>query len=166
MRRMQWSSIFLALAVLTSTAFAANYNRSNSGGCASCEPRSGYAAPACAGPIGYDLAPGCCECPPSACDNAWAGYCQEKARWQAFWTRVGAPKPKCVTTVRSTSVPTPAGVTRLPPVGSQPAATTPNGLQPIPEPTAVEPRAIEDKAYAPLEKPIPNETLRRRPATR
>ncbi|MBN2579757.1 MAG: hypothetical protein JXB10_12275 [Pirellulales bacterium] len=52
-----------------------------------------YCGPACYGPPGFCLVPGCCECPPTACDNAWAGYCQEKARWQAFWTRVGTPRP-------------------------------------------------------------------------
>ena len=163
MRWMQLGSALLALVVLTSPAFGANYNRNGSGGCASCERSSGYGAPACAGPAGYNLAPGCCECPPSACDNAWAGYCQEKARWQAFWARVGTPRPKCGTAVSYTSGPTPAGVTRLPPVGPQPATAEPasDGLQPIPEPAPVESRKTEDKAYPPLDKPIPNEALRR-----
>ena len=160
MRRMQLSSALLALAVLSSSAFGANHTR---GGCASCERSSGHGAPACAGPIGYNLKPGCCECPPTACDNAWAGYCQEKARWQAFWARVGTPKPKCGTTVSYTNVPTPAATNRLPPVGPQPKATepVPNGLQPIPEPTPVEPRTSDDNAYPPMDKPIPSEALRR-----
>jgi hypothetical protein len=51
-----------------------------------------YRGPACFSPPGYCLAPGCCECPPSACDNAWDGYCEEKAKWQAFFSRVGTPK--------------------------------------------------------------------------
>ena len=54
MRRMQLSSALLALTVLASSAFGANHNR---GGCASCERSSGYGAPACAGPIGYNLRP-------------------------------------------------------------------------------------------------------------
>jgi len=37
----------------------------------------------------FGTTPSCCECPLSACDNAWDGYCQEKARWRAFWRRVG-----------------------------------------------------------------------------
>jgi hypothetical protein len=49
--------------------------------------------PACFSPPGCYLAPGCCECPPSACDNAWDGYCQHKAKWQAFFTKVGTPPP-------------------------------------------------------------------------
>ena len=35
----------------------------------------------------------CCECPPSPCDNAWASFCEENARWQAFWHQYGTPKP-------------------------------------------------------------------------
>jgi hypothetical protein len=163
MRWMQWGSALLVLAALASPVTAANYGRNTTGGCASCERTSGYAAPACAGPIGYSLTPGCCECPPSACDNAWAGYCQEKARWQAFWSRVGTPRPKCGTAVCYPAGQTPTGATRLPPVGPQSAPTEPagNGLQPIPEPIGVEPPKTEDTAYPPADKPIPNEALRR-----
>ena len=35
-----------------------------------------YCAPACAAPC-YGMVPGCCEFPPSCCDNVWDGYCQE-----------------------------------------------------------------------------------------
>jgi hypothetical protein len=63
--------------------------------CGEVSPQSfySYSGPACFSPPGYCLAPGCCECPPCACDNAWAGYCEQKARWQAFWTQVGMPHP-------------------------------------------------------------------------
>jgi hypothetical protein len=63
--------------------------------CGEASPHSyyNYSGPACFGPPGYCLAPGCCECAPCACDNAWAGYCEQKARWQAFWTGVGMPHP-------------------------------------------------------------------------
>ncbi len=54
-----------------------------------------YGGPACYSPPGYCLQWGCCECPPSACDNAWDGYCEEKAKWQAFFTRVGTPRVYC-----------------------------------------------------------------------
>ena len=37
---------------------------------------AGYCAPACAAPC-YGTVPGCCEFPPSCCDNVWDGYCQE-----------------------------------------------------------------------------------------
>jgi hypothetical protein len=67
-------------------------------GCASCGGSDmgsyrSYRGSACYSPPGYCLAPGCCECPPSACDNAWDGYCQEKAKWQAYFTQVGTPRP-------------------------------------------------------------------------
>lgn len=48
----------------------------------------GLGARACAGSY-YGMQPGCCECPPSPCDNAWAGYCDEKAKCRAFWHRFG-----------------------------------------------------------------------------
>jgi hypothetical protein len=41
---------------------------------------------------GYSLAPGCCEQSRRCCDNAWAGYCEHRAKVEAFWARVGVPK--------------------------------------------------------------------------
>lgn len=85
---MRWSCWILALlaaAGLTNTPSA-----------------SSGAGPACAS--SFNLVPGCCECPPSCCDNAWVGYCEEKARWQGFWTRMGTgaglarwSRPACAT---------------------------------------------------------------------
>ena len=46
----------------------------------------------CGTPAGYCLAPGCCEYSRHCCDNAWAGYCQHRAKVDAFWSRVGGPK--------------------------------------------------------------------------
>ncbi len=45
----------------------------------------------------YSLSPGCCEPRRHCCDNAWDGYCQERARWDAFWCKVGtgAFLPSC-----------------------------------------------------------------------
>jgi hypothetical protein len=64
-------------------------------GCGGMSNRSynSLSGPPCFSPPGCSLAPGCCECPPSACDNAWAGYCQHKAKWQAYFTKVGTPRP-------------------------------------------------------------------------
>ena len=56
--------------------------------CPNCEQYYTLGAPACASPF-LGWVPGCYECPPSACDNAWATYCHEKAKWKAFWHRVG-----------------------------------------------------------------------------
>jgi hypothetical protein len=66
-------------------------------GCASCGGNDtggyrSYRGPAGFSPPGYCLAPGCCECPPSACDNAWDGYCEEKAKWRAYFAQVGTPR--------------------------------------------------------------------------
>jgi hypothetical protein len=40
------------------------------------------------GPV-YSLSPGCCESRHHCFDNAWDGYCQERARRDAFWCKVG-----------------------------------------------------------------------------
>ena len=37
----------------------------------------------------YALAPGCCEPRRHCFDNAWDGYCQERARWDTFWCKLG-----------------------------------------------------------------------------
>jgi hypothetical protein len=52
-----------------------------------------YAARACAGRYDGEGTAGCGGQTCLACDNAWDGYCQEKARWHAFFYRVGTPKP-------------------------------------------------------------------------
>ncbi|MGA2062731.1 MAG: hypothetical protein ABSG67_19845 [Thermoguttaceae bacterium] len=89
MRWLGWATaVSLLLLVNSSITYA---------GCASCGGNDmgsyrSYRGPACYSPAGYCLAPGCCECPPSDCDNAWDGYCEEKAKWQAFFTRVGTPR--------------------------------------------------------------------------
>lgn len=89
MRLLALASV-LSLLVTVQSAWA--------GGCASCNGNDNgsyksYRGPACSSPPGYALAPGCCTCQPSACDNAWDGYCEEKAKWQAYFREVGKPKP-------------------------------------------------------------------------
>jgi hypothetical protein len=39
------------------------------------------------------LVPGCCENTHPCCNNAWAGYCEHRAKVQAFWAKVGTPRP-------------------------------------------------------------------------
>jgi hypothetical protein len=46
-----------------------------------CEP--------CATPPGFALEPGCCEEHRHCCDNAWAGYCDHRAKVDACWSQVG-----------------------------------------------------------------------------
>lgn len=107
MRWIRWASALLGVCGLVSAAagFEPAYGPATTR--PSCECYRTLGAPACASPfVGW--APGCCECPPSACDNAWAGYCDQKAKWKAFWYRVGSgvhlhrpvpvayqPKPVC-----------------------------------------------------------------------
>jgi len=65
-------------------------------GCANCQScaggmpceGTGFGAPPCAAPL-FGGTPGCCQMAPTPCDNAWDGYCQERAFWQAIWYRVG-----------------------------------------------------------------------------
>ncbi len=58
-------------------------------GCAGCDQYGTSSAPACMAPF-PGMKPGCCESRPTACDNAWEGFCQEKAPWRAFWSRLGS----------------------------------------------------------------------------
>jgi hypothetical protein len=37
----------------------------------------------------YNLAPGCCEPRRHCFDNAWDGYCQERAKWDTFCCKLG-----------------------------------------------------------------------------
>ena len=93
MRATGW--VFVA-AIIGLTSSAAGHES----GCAQCNGGAGaaqaaLAAEACAGPGGYTLVPGCCELSRHCCDNAWAGYCQHRAKVDAFWSRVGGPKLHC-----------------------------------------------------------------------
>lgn len=57
-------------------------------------PMSQYgalAAPACGAPNGYAGYQACCPKSPHCCDNAWACYCEWKAKWHSLWSRVGEP---------------------------------------------------------------------------
>jgi hypothetical protein len=89
---MRWTHWVFAVAVLGLTNIAAGYQP----GCTSCNgaPRASYGfdAEACASPCGHCLVPGCCEGHRRCCDNAWAGYCDHRAKVEDFWSRVGTPK--------------------------------------------------------------------------
>lgn len=77
MRSMCWVASVLAICGLVGTAAGLDPIPS---GCATCNSRGwygAYAAPACAAPA-FGMVEGCCERAPSCCDNAWAGYCQER----------------------------------------------------------------------------------------
>ncbi len=81
-------------------------------GCVTCKggPAAGLGAPACRGPM-FGTEPGCCEHPATPCDNAWAGFCQEKLKWNQFWHQVGTGH-------------------RVPPRARAPARTWTPGLRP------------------------------------
>ena len=87
MRWICWMPALLAVVGLAFTA-AGQAPAWGAGPCVSCEKYGTLSAPACASRY-LGLTPGCCECPPSGCDNAWATYCCEKARWMPFWHRFG-----------------------------------------------------------------------------
>lgn len=109
-----------------------------------------YCAPAC-GASFCGLVPGCCEFPPSACENAWVGYCEERAKWKAFWYRVGVPG--------TTSCSQPTAAWPCPPDPSQPmvqpspATSGPPTVQPLP-PVPAEPSGpAEPPALPPVPPP-------------
>ncbi|MGW8256150.1 MAG: hypothetical protein ACWGMZ_01560 [Thermoguttaceae bacterium] len=95
---MRWLS--LAFVPCLFVLLLTNGSNSFAAGCINCGGNDAasyraYSGGACFAPPGFCTAPGCCQCPPSACDNAWAGYCQHKARWQAYFYNVGVPKARC-----------------------------------------------------------------------
>jgi hypothetical protein len=121
MRWIRWAFVPLAVCALMSAVTGFDCTSVEGGTCASCSQSCGYGAPACAAPF-FGWQPGCCESPPSPCDNAWAGYCQEKARCKAFWCRLGTGGRTCYGT--------PSG-------GCEPMAVSPKPfVQPVPAPTA------------------------------
>ena len=83
MRWMGWASALLSVYALACPA--AGFEPGCGAGCGTVH--RAYGAGACAAPA-YGWEQGCCEHPPSCCDNAWAGYCEEKARWEAYWRQV------------------------------------------------------------------------------
>jgi len=142
MRWICWALALLAVCVVASSAVAVGP------GCTSCDKYGTLGAPACAWQF-CDFAPTCAQCVPSACDNAWATYPQEKARRMAFWHPVGTggscrsshgccrhPMPSNYQPVFSTPQPVPA---RQPvpaeieaPVPAEASGIVP--LPPVPQP--------------------------------
>jgi hypothetical protein len=118
----------------------------------------------CCAPPGYCLAPGCCEFQRRCCDNAWAGYCQHRARVEAFWAGAGVPKPRCrpagywgAPTAACPEGP-PAGVPPMPAVGPasrlepRPAVAPLPPLPPSPATPVASPPApdnVTTRAYHP-----------------
>jgi hypothetical protein len=77
MRSMCWVAPVLAICGLAGTAAGLD---PIGGGCATCNGGglyAAYAAPACAAPA-FGMVEGCWERCSPCCDNAWAGYCQER----------------------------------------------------------------------------------------
>jgi hypothetical protein len=140
---MRWVAVVLTGVVIAGLAGSAVGQPS---GCAGCNgktlfPYAGHwsmdGAPCCS-PPGFTLVPGCCECSRHCCDNAWAGYCDHRAKVENFWSRVGVPKPhRCCPVVQSTA-PTPAcPEAPMPDVRPAPQLTpTPAAAAARPAPTA------------------------------
>ncbi|MHC4177841.1 MAG: hypothetical protein ACYSWU_10055 [Planctomycetota bacterium] len=189
MRWIRWACVPLAVCVLTSTAAGIDFKYGSWSPWGSCGQRSsyGYDAPACAAPY-YGFQPGCCELPPSPCDNAWAGYCQEKARMRAFCHRLGTGGGTYCGPTSGSSQPMPAAVDpsvdplpagshgpESPPVprapgqppapggaslpSAPPPPGPPGGLREAPLPPL--PVDLEEPtALPPLPRPLPDETTR------
>jgi hypothetical protein len=132
-------------------------------GCAGCggQPagwqayQAALSGEACASPPGFSLGAGgtpCCWTNQSpCCDNAWDGYCEHRARVQAYWYQVGTPRPGCYPVLRSMPrvVQTrvyygcpPATVQRLPaptPVTASPNVPSTPSLSPVPDSPKLQP---------------------------
>jgi hypothetical protein len=112
-------------------------------GCAQCNRNTtvgqttGWALDAEAGrtPPGYSLTPGCCEWSRPCCDNAWAGYCEHRAKVDAFWSRVGGAKPTCRAAACRQAMPAACDPCPCCVMQSAPTAT-PDAVSPAPTPAA------------------------------
>jgi hypothetical protein len=122
---------------------------------------------ACCSPNGYagssPIHSSCCCNSNPCCNNAWDGYCEHKARVQAWVSRIGAkpqwcpcvPRrassivPPCVEYSAPTAQPTPAvaPVKRLPTVRPMPAV---GPTQTLPSEPPAPPAEASEKAYQPL----------------
>ena len=132
---MRWTGWVLLVGVIGLTGPVAGYEP----GCATCNGgpaaatriRPGFDADPGMGPAGYCLAPGCCEEHHHCCDNAWAGYCEHRARVDAFWAHVGTPhanpyRRPCRAAPMAVSIPdSPCSSGTMHPTPATPAPTPP-----------------------------------------
>jgi hypothetical protein len=95
MRWTCWGFALLAASGLVRLALGVETVHGAAGLSSSHSPGEACSQTACVAAAGSPLSPGCRGCQTSRCDNVWAGYCQQKAKWQAFWSRVGTPRPIC-----------------------------------------------------------------------
>jgi len=61
------------------------------GGWSAMSQYGALSAPACGSPNGLFGYGACCPTTSHCCDNAWACYCEWKAKWHQVWSRVGQP---------------------------------------------------------------------------
>jgi hypothetical protein len=116
-------------------------------GCTNQANNAALSGPPCSAPNGYTLAPGCCFEYRPCCDNAWAGYCEQHAKMQAFWAGVGTPRPWT-----PLFAPNPPKAVRCGRPCVQPCS------QPAPAPAAaapVQPKAESHPIPAPTPAPLP-----------
>lgn len=175
MRSICWTSAMLSVVGLVGSASGFELGCNHAGTCGS-GPWSALCAPACAAPA-YGTERGCCESTPSCCDDAWAGYCQERARRLAFWDRFFAEKPhggRRTTVVYDApsgqAMYAPAGSTAVPVEAFPSAPSAPvESPQPIPPAEPTIPTELQPPAAAPALEPtipepvIPGQTWRWRP---
>lgn len=91
---MRYMGVVAAVVIFSGVAARANAYQP---GCLDCNRNSrldmrALCGPPCCSPFGYALTPGCCEYSRPCCENAWDGYCEHRAKVEAFWSRIGAPK--------------------------------------------------------------------------
>jgi len=84
MRRVMWVAVFAAGGVFAQSASGQQVVSQGCDTCAQHQQVRTYAALRC-GCHHYGGTPGCCRCGPSKCDNAWEGFCDEKARCAQRW---------------------------------------------------------------------------------
>jgi hypothetical protein len=140
---------FALAAAMVAGSWAAAVGYAGCQGCGKSVVGGGaFCGPACSSPNGYTLSPGCCENTQPCCNNAWEGYCEHRAKVQAFWANVGTPRP--CTGIFSPIMPSVAmkvvKVVQIPPCEQPtPAAAATGSSTSAPTPAPVPPKAPVEK---------------------
>ncbi|HYW79693.1 MAG TPA: hypothetical protein VE890_08960 [Thermoguttaceae bacterium] len=160
MRSIFWTTLILSAVGLVRPAVGFELGCNHAGTCGVGQWNA-YCAPPCAAPA-YGAEQGCCEDSPSCCDDAWAGYCQEKARHQAFWDNFFSDKScgrQCATVVhygpsRSVSCAPTRAMTMPVEAGQSMLAAPVASPRPAPSAEPNVPADLKPPATVPLTEPV------------
>ena len=133
MRWMPWIAALGATWILASPVTAIEPFAAGPAGPSGHHRIASLCGPPCSTTPGFHpFFPSCCEDTSPCCDNAWEGYCEEKARCRAHWYRAG-PRASC----RDGAACVPCSVPEGEPSGIRPVPIAPR--EPVPPALPVAP---------------------------